>query len=454
MDNQESNNISIKDLPIYHWHNKEEGKEEYARFAKQFKLSLKHLRYLLEPGGVQRRLGPHPGPAPALAAARKEWREDTIRYEGKVAKVEEHFAAALSALESSFAFATSPRHIIDVATENPPEGVPVDQWSYQLKFQAAWEALRLEYQPSTVVDLSQLKDQIMALNDQMPGGFDQFKSEFHRLHTEILATQVPDAITPRELNGIVREGIRNPMVWQFVGHDIYSEDPNAPWEATFEAVSKLLTSYRQKGIDPYGEAHHGPIVGHTPIAANSAATTGKEFKGMGAKRSLSTPRDSGGKFQKTQRTSNTETFSKRTSSTSFSTPTPDKGKSRRETKCTRCWQSNTNHNYRNCTANKCICGHTLTAEQLICFNYDNHSANAKFTESVPKTLARILDAYKRGSAGGATSTANNSSTTQSDSKNPVVTRSRSKKAARAMAASLAEELARRGVTGENLDRET
>ena len=46
--------------------------------------------------------------------------------------------------------------------------------------------------------------------------------------------------TPRELNGIVREGIRNPTVWQFVGHDIYSEDPNAPWEANFEAVSKLL----------------------------------------------------------------------------------------------------------------------------------------------------------------------------------------------------------------------
>ena len=80
-------------------------------------------------------------------------------------------------------------------------------------------------------------------------------------------------------------------------------------------------------IDPYGEAHNGPIVGHTLIAANSAATTGKEFKGVGAKRSLSTPRDSGGKFPKTQRTSNTETFSKRTSSTSYSTPTPDiKGK--------------------------------------------------------------------------------------------------------------------------------
>ena len=195
----------------------------------------------------------------------------------------------------------------------------------------------------------------------MPGGFDHFKSEFHRLHTEILATQVPDAITPRELNGIVREKIRNPTVWQLA----------------------------------YGEAHNGPLNGHIPIAANNATATGKEFKGMGAKRSLSTPRDPGGKFQKTQRTSNTETFSKSTSSTTYSTPTPDKRKSRRETKCTRCWQSNTNHNYRNCTANKCICGQTLTADQLICFNYDNHSANAKFTESVPKTLARIFDAYKR-----------------------------------------------------------
>ena len=56
-----------------------------------------------------------------------------IRYEAKIAKVEEHFAAALSALESSFAFATSPRHIIDVATENPPAGIPIEQWSYQLK---------------------------------------------------------------------------------------------------------------------------------------------------------------------------------------------------------------------------------------------------------------------------------------------------------------------------------
>ena len=450
MDNQDSGNVSFKDLPAYHWHNKEEGKEEYARFAKQFKSALKHLRYILEPGGVQRRLGPDPGPAPAQAAARREWREDTIRYEAKLAKVEEHFAAALSALENSFVFATSPRHIIDVAIDNPPDGLPLEQWTYQMKFQAAWEALRLEYQPSTVVDLSQLKDQIRSLSDQVPGGFDHFKSEFLRLHTEILATGVPDAITARELNGIAREGLKNPIVWQMVGHQIYSVDDNAPWERTFDEVSKLLTSYRQKGIDPYGEAHGGPLIGHTPIGANSANMRAGESKGTFGKRSATPSRDSGGKFHKSQKTDHeSSSQSKRTSTstTSYNTSASDRSKPRSEVKCTRCWQNPTNHNYRNCTETKCVCGQPLSPDQPICYNYDNHPASAKFTESVPKMLVRILEAYKRGSSG----TSNQGSS--SNKPKPMTTRSKNKKGARAMAASLAEEMTRRGVTGENLDHE-
>ena len=447
MDNQDSGNVSIKDLPIYHWHNKEEGKEEYARFAKQFKSALKHIRYILEPGGVQRRLGPAPGPQPAQLAARREWREDSIRYEAKLVKVEEHFAAALSALENSFVFATSPRHIIDVAIENPPDGIPLEQWTYQLKFQAAWEALRLEYQPSTVVDLSQLKDQIRSLSDQVPGGFDHFKSEFLRLHTEILATGVADAITARELNGIVREGLKNPTVWQMVGHRIYSENDNAPWEATFEEVSKLLTSYRQKGIDPYGEAHGGPLIGHTPIAANSVNVAGGDSKGTLGKRSATPSRDGSGRNNKSHKTSNTETFSQ-SKRTSTSYTTSDRSKPRGEVKCTRCWQNTTNHNYRNCTEAKCICGQSLTTDQPICYNYDNHPASAKFTDGMPKMLARILEAYKRGSAGG-----NNQNTLQGKSKS-MTTRSKSKKGPRAMSATVAEDLAHRVVTNENLDRES
>ena len=451
MDNQDGNGLAIKDLVVYHWRTKEEGKEEYARFTKTFKLSLKQMRYIMEPGGVERKLGPHPGPAPAQAAARREWREDKARYESKLGKIDDHFTAALSALESSFAPGSTPTHIIEKAIENPPEGMDENDWTYQRKFEAAWEALKTEYQPSTVVDLSLLKDQIRALSDQIPGGFDQFKSEFLRLHTEIMATRVPDAITPRELNNIVREGIKNPMVCTHVAYRIYSDDANAPWEATFEAVSKFLTFHRQKGIDPYGEAHGGPLVGHTSVAANSAQFGG-EFKGSAAKRSMTPSRDGNGRFHKSQKTSSTETYSqsKRTSSTSHSTPTPDKSKPRNEAVCTRCWKTNTGHNFRNCPETKCICGQPLVADQPICFNYDNHPANAKFTDSVPKALARILEAYKRGAAGAASPSGQ---ATPHNKAKPMTTRSKSRKGARAMAASVAEELVRRGVTGENLDHE-
>ena len=167
MDNQDGNGLAIKDLVVYHWRTKEEGKEEYARFTKTFKLSLKQMRYIMEPGGVERKLGPHPGPAPAQAAARREWREDKARYESKLGKIDDHFTAALSALESSFAPGSTPTHIIEKAIENPPEGMDENDWTYQRKFEAAWEALKTEYQPSTVVDLSLLKDQIRALSDQI-----------------------------------------------------------------------------------------------------------------------------------------------------------------------------------------------------------------------------------------------------------------------------------------------
>ena len=451
MEGQDNGGVSIKDLPIYSWHNKEEGKEEYARFAKQFKIHLKHLRYLLEPGGVERKLGPHPGPAPALAAARKEWREDSKLYEAKVAKVEEHFASALSALESSFSFATSPRHIIDKATEHPPPGVPDEHWTYMLKFRAAWEALRLEYQPSTVVDVSQLKEQIMSLSDQMPGGFDQFKAEFHRLHTEILATGVADAITPRELNGVVREGIRNPTVWMMVCHPIYSQDPNAPWEATFDAISKLMTSYRQKGIDPYGEAHAGPLIGSTPIAANSANTTTPAGKMTGGKRQGAPTRDSGGRFKKSQRTANFESYSqsKQTTTNSYTSTRQESSKPRNEEKCTRCWQTS-GHNYRTCSEAKCICGKPLSSGQVICYNYDNHPSSAKFTDKPPRMLMQILEAYKRGGEGRPVP----ATTSNNPPKSTITTRNKRKKGVKAMSADIADDLIRRGVDPESLDSES
>ena len=52
------------------------------------------------------------------ANLRKEWREDMRANQTRLQKIDEHFATALGALESSFVFASSPRHTIDKAIEN------------------------------------------------------------------------------------------------------------------------------------------------------------------------------------------------------------------------------------------------------------------------------------------------------------------------------------------------
>ena len=45
--------------------------------------------------------------------ARREWREDYARYKKELSQVEVHFAVALSALEDSFVYNSSPGHVID-----------------------------------------------------------------------------------------------------------------------------------------------------------------------------------------------------------------------------------------------------------------------------------------------------------------------------------------------------
>ena len=289
-----------------------------------------------------------------------------------------------------------------MTTENRPVDISEGDWIYEIKFRACWEALRDEYQPSTAVDLSQLREQIFALTDQLPGGFDTFRSEFHRLHAEIMATRVPNAIREEELNGIVREGLKNPTVWAFVGFSIYSANPYAPWQTTFEAVSTFLTSFRQKGIDPYADAQGGPLLGHLPVAANMVAHPGSADKRSElGKGQLSTPRDSFGRFNKSNKAPGSASNSPETFG---ATPTKPKWAASRapanpdnhvERKCTRCWSS-TSHAFRDCQETRCVCGKPLTAGQLICYNYDNYQPSAQFPEKVPPALASSLEAYKKG----------------------------------------------------------
>ena len=90
-----------------------------------------------------------------------------------------------------------------------------------------------------------------------------------------------------------------------------------------------------EGYRPLRRGARRTIVGHTPVSANSAQFGG-ELKVKAAKRSMAPSRDGNGRFHNTQKTSSTETYSqsKRTSSTSHSTPTPGKSKPRNEAVCT------------------------------------------------------------------------------------------------------------------------
>ena len=377
----EENKISLKDIPSYHWPTKEEGKEQYAKFSKDFLGTLKNLRFLLEPGGIERFLGREPGRRPAAAGPdRQEWLTRSMAYETKRDKLEMHAATALGALERSFPYGTTPRNIIDKAAQ-APEDVPPAEWTYQRRFLACWEALRIEYQPSTSVDLKQLRDQIYKLTDEGPGGFENFRSEFHRLHTEITATGVVEAITNRELNEIVRDGIKNQFVWVNICYDIYKDNPNSPWQATLEAVSTALTSYRQKGFDPYAEAKsesvsstpsrswrtqflcHLTEINKEPIRriSNLLATSLEDSRrapGLRAPFLL-------------QLQTLTPTISNQF----------------------RCWQAET-HSYRFCTELKCSCGSSRAPGKVICFNYENEEIN--FFRSFPLPLDLPLDGGWRG----------------------------------------------------------
>ena len=388
--------LSMKDIPSYHWPTKEEGKAQYPKFAKDFQGTLKGLRIVVEPGGIDRFLGLPPGRRPNNADERAEWLARTNTYTTKLDKVEMYCATALGALEKSFPYGTTPRNIIDKASEKPAN-VQLANWTYRRRFEACWEALKIEYQPSTSVDLKQLKDQLSKLTDEGQGGFENFQSEFHRLHAEIMATGVDDAVTERELNDIVRDGIKNHFVWVNVCYNLYKDNPNAPWRETFTAVATALTSFRQKGFDPYGEAKSGPTINST-VAANSANTfPSKQGQGFN-KRPAEFTRDNSGRFRKQQKTtfhtSPGNTSSDGNSNANVNPPSSQNSPGETPTRCTRCWQQNS-HSYKTCSECKCSCGQNLNPGQVICINYDNHPPNMKFIRKMPRFIETALQALKK-----------------------------------------------------------
>ena len=415
--------------PVFHWLTKEEGKRDYAKFTKEFTSSACKLRYILEIGGVESFLGRHPGPRPVQATRRKEWREDMREYEKRSRKVEEDCAAALSLLEKCFPYGTTPAHIIDKTCKHIPDDLPITQWTYRKRFNACWEALRVEYQPSSSTDLKQLKEQISRLTDEGKGGFEHFRAEFHRLHSEITATGIPDAITDRELNEIVRDGIKNKVIWMNICDRIYSADPYAPWETTFSAVANALTSYRQKDIDPYAEAKYGPTLGSTPLVASNATIPPQM---MSNKRPPNFNIGNDGRSNKINKPAPHATPIDRQSHAN-----PFRGESPRL--CTRCWFPG--HSHKSCSSTECACGAEMTPGQLICYSYDAHPTDLRFRGQMPRFLSEALESHKRCNTANMVRTEGQKKHWPKDKKKSIS----------ALAVQVIEELARRGFVDESED---
>ena len=194
---------------------------------------------------------------------------------------------------------------------------------------------------------------------------------------------------------IVRDGIKNTFVWVNICYDIYKDHPHSPCQATLEAVSIALTSYRQKGFDPYVEAKSGPVINAKSITANAVFTTPNRNQQGANKKHFRPSRDASGKFQKSFRPPNSAP------ATAPNSNANDRGSATSEAqqsnqsplRCTRCWQAET-HSYRFCTENKCSCGSNLAPGQVICFNYENHPTSMRFLHKMPKFIETALQAYK------------------------------------------------------------
>ena len=208
-----------------------------------------------------------------------------------------------------------------------------------------------------------------------------------------MATGVADAVTERELNGIVRDGIKNPFIWINVAYNLYKDNDNAPWRATFAAVSTALTSFRQKGFDPYAEAKSGPTHNVNTITANVANTTPAKTSQPNKKRFNNFNRDGSGRF-KQAKTSHTSTPSHALPGSNVSTNATASTPGETTNRCTRCWQQNS-HSYKVCAETKCSCGHTLNPGQVICSNYDSHPPAMRFLRKMPRFMETALQALKK-----------------------------------------------------------
>lgn len=223
-----------------------------------------------------------------------------------------NFDTALGILRSSFVYNTFAYSLIEKACIRPQDILEID-WTPDKRFKAAYEKICKTFAPQDSSDVNQLRRSIQEITDVKLGGFDNYVSEFNRLHLALTKAQA--APTEAEAREWVMKGLENMIVKSFIISNILLPKPQTTFTEIFEETRKYLKYMNLGDNDPYksiaASPASKPIV--TAMITNRAVTP---------------------------------------------------------IRCTRCWRPN--HQWKQCTAKACgVCNHPFNGAKY-CINYQSH----------------------------------------------------------------------------------
>jgi len=210
---------------------------------------------------------------------------------------------------------------LEAAIAQRPANTAAEDWTPILQLEAGITKLRAVYQRSSVTDIDTVRRQLQNLTDELPGGFADYQREFQRLHAQLIACGVNNAVTADELREWAKRGIKNQTVFNIALSSWLLDNQQATYEQIFSRVALWLQQSPEH--DPYKTV--GTASGKTSAhAANFRQGAGGQ------------QRDQGGWKGNNRRFGNRESPG---------------GKPDTVVMCTRCWR--TGHSWDKCRSDNC-----------------------------------------------------------------------------------------------------
>ena len=303
----------------FSWHSDKLAKgKEYHEFNALFvrQLGSKGITYCLseEDTALYRPVAPANVGTPTDRKKMRQTHQEAMR------RFYSHFDSALGVLRLFFKIDTYAASEIDKAAITVPAGVQPQDWTPDRRFRAAYDRIVTTFAPQDSTDVNHLRREIQELTDVSCGGFDEYISEFQRLHLALIKANAPPTIT--EAREWVMKSVENIHIKTFLASSVLLINPEVTYEQIFTAVRthlKLLGNF-----DPYKSMHSSPV--NKPTAA--AMVTNEKTR-LTRLHPIDTPR------------------------------------------CTRCWRQG--HLWKKCTAYKCsVCNQPFNGSKF-CTNYMNHA---------------------------------------------------------------------------------